>query len=257
MAVMYGYIYETTNLVNGKKYIGQHKSSEFDPNYKGSGKLLKQAFSKYGWDKFSVELLVPCFSQEELNEEEIMTISHFNAVESSRYYNIARGGDGGDVTGGNHLLHSERTKLGMQNMSSESRSRLIAAVSQPLSEEHKEALLAGSRNSWKNPARREKMRQLFLGNNYASRPRSQSAKDQASEFQKAYQNTDAAKLSIAEGRGLSMLNEFIRLNLPFSTPEDWDSNRGSINYGRKYKSSYFLKFFDDWNSFISILMERR
>ncbi len=45
---MYGYIYLTTNLINKKKYVGQHKSSKFDERYKGSGKLIKKAFKKYG-----------------------------------------------------------------------------------------------------------------------------------------------------------------------------------------------------------------
>ena len=46
---MFGYIYMTINTVNGKKYIGQHKSSEFEGNkYLDSGKILKQAIEKYG-----------------------------------------------------------------------------------------------------------------------------------------------------------------------------------------------------------------
>ena len=38
---MYGYIYKTTNLVNGKIYIGQKKSDVFlGDKYLGSGKKL-------------------------------------------------------------------------------------------------------------------------------------------------------------------------------------------------------------------------
>lgn len=36
---MLGYIYKTTNLANGKLYIGQHKSAQYDSEYFGSGKL--------------------------------------------------------------------------------------------------------------------------------------------------------------------------------------------------------------------------
>jgi hypothetical protein len=43
------YIYKTTNLINGKIYIGKrsHKNPEKD-KYLGSGNVLKQAISKYG-----------------------------------------------------------------------------------------------------------------------------------------------------------------------------------------------------------------
>ena len=49
---MIGYIYLTTNLVNNKKYIGQHRSSTFDPSYLGSGTLFVKALKKYGKKKF-------------------------------------------------------------------------------------------------------------------------------------------------------------------------------------------------------------
>lgn len=40
---MYGYIYITTNLINGRMYIGKHKSEKYDSSYYGSGKILLYA----------------------------------------------------------------------------------------------------------------------------------------------------------------------------------------------------------------------
>lgn len=111
---MYGYIYKTTNLINGKIYIGK-KKGDFNPNYKGSGTALWNAINKYGWDNFKVEFLCPCFSPEELNEEERILIAHFDSrVKQGKGYNISEGGDWGDISEG---LSEEDNKRWRQNIS--------------------------------------------------------------------------------------------------------------------------------------------
>ena len=116
----YGFIYLTTNKINGKKYIGQRyydKKGQWKL-YLGSGKILKDAIKKYGRDNFVVEVLENCKTKESLNEKEKYWIKKYNAIFDDSFYNIALGGDGGDVTAGyseerrNELkaLHSKRSK---------------------------------------------------------------------------------------------------------------------------------------------------
>lgn len=102
---MYGYIYKTTNLFNGKIYIGQHKSDTFDENYYGSGVRFINVFNKYGKDSFTCELLEECNSEDELNEREQYWIEHFNATDRNIGYNLMSGGY--KVRG---IKHSEETK---------------------------------------------------------------------------------------------------------------------------------------------------
>jgi len=86
-------IYKTTNIVNGKFYIGQ--DSKNNPDYLGSGLLLKKAIEKYGRDNFVKEVLEECETKEQLNEREI----HWIAVTEAKTlgYNIADGGHGGNT----------------------------------------------------------------------------------------------------------------------------------------------------------------
>lgn len=84
-------IYLTTNLINNKKYIGQHYGYLND-NYIGSGNTLKKAIEKYGKENFKKEILEICDSYEEMNEAEKKWIKEYNAVQSEEFYNIATGG---------------------------------------------------------------------------------------------------------------------------------------------------------------------
>lgn len=90
------YIYKITNKINGRWYIGKHNGS--DPNYMGSGKLLKQAYEKYGKENFEKTILEFCQSEEELNFREQYYISETNAVNDKLSYNLAKGGNGGDLS---------------------------------------------------------------------------------------------------------------------------------------------------------------
>lgn len=90
---MYGYIYKTTNLLDNKIYIGQHKGKLFDPNYYGSGSWFCSVFRKYGKENFRCEIIEECKTQQSLNEREVYWIEHFQSRNPSIGYNLAKGGE--------------------------------------------------------------------------------------------------------------------------------------------------------------------
>jgi group I intron endonuclease len=92
---MMSYIYKTTNLINGKIYIG--KSSKDDPSYLGSGIIIKEAIQKYGVENFIREIIEYC-SDDVIDQREIFWIDQMNARIRGIGYNIAPGGFGGDNT---------------------------------------------------------------------------------------------------------------------------------------------------------------
>ena len=73
------YIYQTTNLINGKKYIGKH-IGYINDDYLGSGIILNKAISKYGKENFKKEILEIVNNNIELNEREKFYIKLYNAV---------------------------------------------------------------------------------------------------------------------------------------------------------------------------------
>lgn len=83
----YGFIYITTNLINGKKYIGQKKG--YSESYLGSGKILKSAIKKYGRENFKRQIIDYASTKEELNFKEDYYIHKYNAHRSNNFYNIS------------------------------------------------------------------------------------------------------------------------------------------------------------------------
>lgn len=87
-------IYQITNLINGKQYIGQsinisrrwweHKARAYDINNNCYHKPLYQAFRKYGLDNFELNILELC-EPEKLNEREAYYINLLQTVVPNGY----------------------------------------------------------------------------------------------------------------------------------------------------------------------------
>ena len=95
----HGFIYETTNQINGMKYIGQCRFDRINgwENYLGSGTYIKRAIKKYCAENFSRRMLFLAIDQRELDDLEVQSIEVYRAVESDSYYNLKKTAKGGDT----------------------------------------------------------------------------------------------------------------------------------------------------------------
>ena len=92
-------IYIAVNQINGRYYVGRCKCESenlFWNKYDGSGKLLKEAYKKYGKEKFKKYIIQTIFLSE-YNKEETYWIKEFKAhvKYNEGGYNLANGDEGG------------------------------------------------------------------------------------------------------------------------------------------------------------------
>lgn len=86
----FGFIYITTNIITGRRYLGKCKSSK--PNskyYLGSGKLLKSDIKKYSTKSFTREIIDYAPNNKELLQKEFYYIKQYNCIDSDFWYNIS------------------------------------------------------------------------------------------------------------------------------------------------------------------------
>ena len=88
------FTYKTTNLINGRYYLGMHSTNRIDDGYLGSGKRLYYELNKYGRNSFKFEILQQFNSREELVQAEINLITEQD-VRNPNCLNLKQGGEGG------------------------------------------------------------------------------------------------------------------------------------------------------------------
>ncbi len=87
-----GFVYEWTNIINGKKYIGSHKGINFDDGYIGGGIAFNNAVKKYGIVNFEREIL---YIGENFRMMEESYLNSVDAANNTIYYNLKNEALGG------------------------------------------------------------------------------------------------------------------------------------------------------------------
>lgn len=73
----YTVVYKITNKINGRFYVGFHKTDNLDDGYMGSGKLIKLAIEKYGIENFEKKY-IDIFDNKEEAELSYLVHERFN-----------------------------------------------------------------------------------------------------------------------------------------------------------------------------------
>ena len=103
-------VYVTTNLINGKKYLG--KRVHDNPEYLGSGIALKLAIQKYGKQNFTKKIIAYFKTIQEASLEEKRLSLLWDVVNSKEWYNLIPGGTGGSRRG-RKISETTRKKISM------------------------------------------------------------------------------------------------------------------------------------------------
>jgi len=119
---MYYLVYKITNNVNGKIYIGAHKTKDKNDGYLGSGNVIIRAVRKYGIEHFTKEILYECNSLDEMYKREADIVDKEFALRRDTY-NLKVGGTGGwenSLT----ISHREKISISMKKAIKEGRAKV-------------------------------------------------------------------------------------------------------------------------------------
>jgi len=87
----YYIVYKTTNNITGKFYIGQHRTSNLEDGYLGSGKRLRRAIKYYGKENFTREILFSFDNEDDMYQKEAELVNE-EFIKRDDVYNLTLGG---------------------------------------------------------------------------------------------------------------------------------------------------------------------
>lgn len=221
-----GIIYCYTNLINGKKYVGQtinpkkrynqHKSSAFNEKDKDYNTPLHRAFRKYGYDNFNYEVILSTSSLDILNELEIYFIAKYK-TQVPNGYNILEGGNNSS------RILNEETKINM--MKAHANLTEDEVIELRIAYKEKESPSVIYNNKYKDRMHFQSFLNIWTGKRYASIMPEVFA-DRGRHTKLNEEKVKQIKTEIAEGKSYRKIAE--NFNISPSTIAD-------IAHGRTWK----------------------
>ncbi|AVZ44979.1 hypothetical protein [Escherichia phage EP75] len=132
-------VYQITNLINNKIYVGVHKGTP-DDGYMGSGRVITRAILKYGVENFRKDILKVCKTSEEMYEEEFRIVNQ-EFIDRDDTYNLTCGGRGS-------FTHINSDPLIRANASEKALKTLSLKSKDELQRIYKSRGFPGERNFW-------------------------------------------------------------------------------------------------------------
>lgn len=193
MLKKYSYIYLTTNLINGKQYVGQHSTNNMNDGYVGSGTIMLKAIKKYGKENFKVDVMQFCINQEEMDFFEDKYIIWYETM-SPKGYNLRSGGHERFIISDELREILKNSHIGYE-YSDEQRINHKKAMNR---EDVKAKLSEASKRAWSDPNIREKYLIVLKDKDLVERRRksfigykhSDESKEKMSRIQKNRKHSD-------------------------------------------------------------------
>lgn len=212
----YHFLYKTTNLLNGKFYIGVHSTNNLEDGYLGSGKILKRSIIKYGAENFKIERLEFFENKEKLFGGEKEIVNEFLLIDPS-CMNLVYGGKGGWEIPSDPNLQKRRNEKGNEKIR-----WLIKNNPEWVQKRHKN-MSKGQKESYENG------REIIPPPNWSGKKHRDSSKEKIGKSnsikQKGSFNSQFGTCWITNGKENKKIN---KRNL---IPDGW-------KYGRKMASEF-------------------
>ena len=190
---MYYTVYKVTNTINGKVYIGRHRTDNLNDGYFASGVLINHAVKKYGRKNFEREIIHFAKDFDDMKRLELEEIEKHHG---SNCYNLSMASNGSEIT-------SEETKKKISK----------SLTGYVRTEENKRKISEGSKGKVMSAESRKKMSESLRGRKQSAetiikranklrgmkkRPHTEEAKKRISESKKGYKMSDEWKENISK-----------------------------------------------------------
>ncbi len=154
----YHFVYATTNLIDGKTYIGDHSTNDLKDNYLGSGKYFLRVLKKYGKENFSREILEFFNSKQEAFDAQKKYINFFNSLVPNGYNLDPTGGHGAN---GGFMSEDSRKKLSNSHKGKIPWNK--GKKLDPLTKEHREKISKSGKGLKRNDGTKQKIKKSLTG----------------------------------------------------------------------------------------------